>query len=538
MSLKPNKITDLLKAILLALITSGLLSIAFLDADYYLLTWFAFVPMLFALQKASYLKIYCLSLLAGTCAYMGGIYWIVDFIQISKGFGLKKSLIIALLYWFYCGHLIALLFLSFKWIQRKTQWHSFIIFPVVLVTFTSAYPMLFSMRLGDSQTKFLSAIQAIEFVGVYGLDALIALVNVVLFHFVNCLISHKKSSLIHQKIPFVLASLIVAVWFSVGNVQLSNWTFEMQTWNTVKIGIVQPNEVPKLGKRTVYPGYSIAYSPEMEMSKRLNNLGAQLIVWPEAQTKEYLNNDNVRYAYQNQVREMRSTLLFQDSQNEKSTGKERNLTQISAAVLLDENGQQKGLYQKIKRIPFGESIPFFKQGSVFHKWLRASLGEFYVELIAGQNHAVFQSKELNIIPLICYETTFPDFVASAVENASKSLNETLPTVLIALTNDGWFGSTHQPYQHVMPSVLRAVENRLPLIHVANNGPSIVVMPNGEVIFQSDFQQAGGYLVDMPSSPIQSSTFYSRHPNVFDRTMFVIFIMMMLIAFVLSNKKTK
>jgi apolipoprotein N-acyltransferase len=47
------------------------------------------------------------------------------------------------------------------------------------------------------------------------------------------------------------------------------------------------------------------------------------------------------------------------------------------------------------------------------------------------------------------------------------------------------------------SILRAVENRLPFVHVMNNGPSVVVLPNGRVLFQSQFREAGGYLVDVP-----------------------------------------
>lgn len=65
--------------------------------------------------------------------------------------------------------------------------------------------------------------------------------------------------------------------------------------------------------------------------------------------------------------------------------------------------------------------------------------------------------------------------------------QTQGTVLIGLSSNGWFGDTVQPYQHVNASILRAVENRLPFVHVLNNGPSVVVLPNGRVVFQSQFR---------------------------------------------------
>jgi apolipoprotein N-acyltransferase len=142
------------------------------------------------------------------------------------------------------------------------------------------------------------------------------------------------------------------------------------------------------------------------------------------------------------------------------------------------------------------------------------------ELAKGDSHQVFLHNKVNIIPLICYETTFPAFVGQAVGEAAAKKNPSVGNLLVGLSNDGWFGFTQQPYQHIMASALRAVENRLPLVHAANNGPSIVVTPSGRVIFTSDFQKKGGYLVDVPISNKASGSFYSRHPNLFTYALYV------------------
>ncbi|MFT6408805.1 MAG: apolipoprotein N-acyltransferase [Arenicella sp.] len=108
--------------------------------------------------------------------------------------------------------------------------------------------------------------------------------------------------------------------------------------------------------------------------------------------------------------------------------------------------------------------------------------------------------------------------------------------LVGLSNGGWFGSTHQLYQHTMASVLRAVENRLPLVHVANNRPSIVALPSGRVIFTSELQKAGGYIVDVHYFETSKSSFYSKHPLLFQRITSCAFALFLLPALLSTYSK--
>lgn len=529
---KANIHLSTLNQCLLILIFAVLISLAFLESDYYYFAWFAFVPLLLALDGASLLKTYVLSLLAGVCAYSSGMYWVVDFAQISKGLSLVDSLGLALVYWLYCGHHIALMMVLFKWLKRRVSLSEFLLFPLVVASFTSAYPMLFAMRLGDTQATFPIALQAIEFVGVHGLDIIVALVNVFIFRMFHSIFFSRSEFKRSKKMPWFISIVIVISWFAYGVTQFAVWNAHIEQWDTLKIGIVQPNEIPKVGKRVIYSGYSQAYPPEMEMTERLSAAGAAIVIWPEAQVKGYLDNQRVRQAFQAHIKSLGSALLFQDtaSISDSQTGKVQ--TQFNSAIMLSNQGQQTGLYRKIKRIPFGEYVPWFGDESMVKKSISNFFGEFFIELSAGEVHESFEHQKLNLIPLICYETTFPSFVGQAVSDTQEQRNNNKASVLVALTNDGWFGSTHQPYQHIMPSILRAVENRLPLIHVANNGPSIAVMPNGKVIFMSDFQQAAAYLVDLPNSSDAQGSFYSRYPLLFDSLMHIVLCLTIFLA--LSN----
>ncbi len=521
---------------LLALVSGALLSLSFLDAQYYFFAWFAFVPLLSAIKGANLTRTYCMGLLSGLAFCVSAGYWVVDFLMLSKDYDLGTSILWALFFWFYCAQLTALLSLCFNWLKRRSQVHEFILFPLLIVFFYSAYPMIFTVHLGESQSHFLIALQAIEFVGVHGLDMLIALVNIVLF---RCIFrrAHKpniKTSLL-IKWPWLLALLIIAGWFTYGFFMTSSWDKTQAAWQTVRVGIVQPNEIPQLEKMQPYPGYSLAYPPEIAMTQRLASAGAELVIWPEAKYKGYFDFPHVRNTFQENISKFNTRLIFQDIQSTPPATKNDKARQYNSAVMLKADGQLHGQYQKMKRIAFGEYVPFVSDVPLIRSWVEGFFGRFLNEINQGKKHQVFEDGRLRVIPLICYETMFPEFVASAVGAAmSRSRSGGM---LIGLSSDGWFGRTHQPYQHANASILRAVENRLPLVHVLNNGPSIVVVPNGRVILKTQDHQAGGHIVDVPYSNISNGSFYSRHPYWFIYSVYGILAMIVFTFPFIHNRKT-
>jgi apolipoprotein N-acyltransferase len=83
-----------------------------------------------------------------------------------------------------------------------------------------------------------------------------------------------------------------------------------------------------------------------------------------------------------------------------------------------------------------------------------------------------------------------------------------------VSQDTWFGETTQPFQHRAMSIVRGVENRVPMMHVINNGPSVVAAPHGRVVGGTQAFSRAELLVHMPFDPSSGGSFFSRYPMLF------------------------
>lgn len=110
--------------------------------------------------------------------------------------------------------------------------------------------------------------------------------------------------------------------------------------------------------------------------------------------------------------------------------------------------------------------------------------------------------------MICYESAFAGYVANAVASAAQ------PSLIVVISNNGWFGDSWQPMQHAGITALRAVENQMPVLHVINNGPSTLVMPNGRMTFLTGQGEGAASVVKVPYNAAFEPTLFTRWPYWF------------------------
>jgi apolipoprotein N-acyltransferase len=142
-------------------------------------------------------------------------------------------------------------------------------------------------------------------------------------------------------------------------------------------------------------------------------------------------------------------------------------------------------------VPFGEYIPF---GDVMYDWFglvafAAQEGNGYS---AGPGPAVLDLGPGlgKVLPLICYEAVFPQDLRAAPERANW---------ILQITNDAWFGEWTGPYQHLAQAQLRAVEQGLPFVRVANTGVSALIDARGRVVESLPLGEAGYLDVVLPGA---------------------------------------
>jgi apolipoprotein N-acyltransferase len=145
--------------------------------------------------------------------------------------------------------------------------------------------------------------------------------------------------------------------------------------------------------------------------------------------------------------------------------------------ILQDDGIERARYDKAHLVPFGEYFPF---GDLAYDWfgLRAFAAQAGSTYSAGPGPQVLDLGALGkVLPLICYEAIFPRFAAAAPER---------PDWMLQVTNDAWFGIHTGPFQHFAQARLRAVEQGLPLIRVANTGITAVIDARGRILAELPF----------------------------------------------------
>jgi apolipoprotein N-acyltransferase len=171
----------------------------------------------------------------------------------------------------------------------------------------------------------------------------------------------------------------------------------------------------------------------------------------------------------------------------------------NSALVVSPDGARVGRYDKIHLVPFGEYIPFQNLLSFAHK-LTGRVSSF----TRGEDRKVFRLNGHRYGVFICYEAVFADEVREFSQMGAE--------VLVNISDDGWYGDTSAPWQHLNMLRMRAIENRRWILRDTNTGVTAVIDPYGRVR-----QSIPRHAVD--ALPAQYGfrsdvTFYTAHGDVF------------------------
>jgi apolipoprotein N-acyltransferase len=143
-------------------------------------------------------------------------------------------------------------------------------------------------------------------------------------------------------------------------------------------------------------------------------------------------------------------------------------------------------------VPFGEYLPF--EGLLERIGLQ-TLTEQRGGFLAGDRHRPITLPDApSVLPLICYEVIFPGELSGG-----ESRFNLRPGWIVNVTNDGWFGISSGPYQHLQQARVTAIQEGLPVVRAANTGISAVIDPLGHVLASLPLASEGVLDAPLPRS---------------------------------------
>jgi apolipoprotein N-acyltransferase len=436
-----------------ACIASGFLM--FLSApfwDLWPLAWFALVPTLWAIRKASTpRRAFFLGWLTGFVANAGGFYWIGGLLQRFGHMPFIGALPLFVLLVGYQG----LLYGIWAYVVRRLgdRYPITLVAPVTMAALELAYWMIFPWYYALTQAWVTPIIQVAEIGGPIAVSFLLVLMNGAIYD----VITERKWR------RLAIAGGVVAASLVFGFIRIAQVRSARAAAPKLKVGIVQPNFGILEGRRRALAPSELRV--EREMSASLERRGAQLIVWPEsAYPYAYGREQLSDWADERTVSRGLHTHMIVGAL---TLGRDSPYP-FNSALLIRPGGAIGGRFDKVYLLLFGEYIPFYED----IKWFKQIFPEAS-NLARGKEVTTFDVNGFKVAPMICYEDIIPSF--------GRRLAAMNPQLLVNITNDAWFGRTSEPHEHLALAVFRTVEHRLDLVRAVNTGVSAFVDATGKVV---------------------------------------------------------
>lgn len=497
-----------------AAVSGALLIFCFPTFDFYPLAWFALVPFLASLWGKGPKEAFKAGILLGLFYFFGTTYWIYHSISHYGGIPLVLSLALVFLLSFYLSLYTGLFGLLFSMKIVSTKLPALLLAPVFWTTleFARSYALTGFpwSSIGYSQYKFLYGIQFADITGIYGVSFIVVAVNGAIADLFILRKRRQRMPLFptfHTIIGYSLLAVLFMSVFSYGYWRMN----QQRPGNAVRASIIQGNIEQDKKWEPAYQETVISLYKELTL-KSLEN-SPSLIIWPETSLPFYFGYDKTRSADLAAFQQQLNAYLLVGSVIVKTPPADSDPAHLTnSAVLFDKEGNPAYVYDKIHLVPFGEYVPL--RGLLFFvNKLVAGIGDF----VPGDKLTRADTDLGSFGTYICYEIIFPGQV--------RKLYSKDGDFIVTITNDAWFGRTTGPYQHFSMAVLRAIENRKPVLRAANTGISGYIDSNGNIRSMTPIFERMTATVDMVTDKTRS--FYSRYGDIFSYICIILTLLLLI-----------
>ena len=477
------------------MLSGVLLALSFPKFGHGAVAWVALAPLLIALASArSGAHGFRLGYLTGAVSSLGLVYWTALVVTQFGGLPLPVGIAVMVLL---C--LALALFPSlFGWCvatwSRALGPGALLLAPVAWVaTEILRAHTLFNFAwclLGYSQHANLPVLQLARYGAVYGVSFVVAAVAATLAY-----IAVEPAPAPRRRAGLATAAVLAVVWVH------GAWLLRqpLPEAGRVRVGLVQASI---LQDEKWEPGRAWRNVEEhLRLTEDAARRGAALVVWPESAVPFFFDRDPVvSDLLREAARRHRIHLVFGNDDRDAGDDERRFRIWVGAKMLAPD-GELALRYHKMRLVPFGEYVPI---QSVLATAGVGKLVQRVGEFTPGDELALGSMDTHRLAVFICYEAIFPDLVRGFVQRGAD--------LLVNITNDGWYGRTSAPHQHMAMAVFRAVENGKSLVRAANTGITAMVDARGRVRQKTALFDRTALVGDVAIVP--GRTPYARHGDVF------------------------
>ena len=522
--LKFNSVRNIpTRAWALAILSSALQILVFPKPSLFFLSWVAMVPLIYALLRGrggqgelvdsegrslrpfTVKQGILIAWVSGVIWYLGTCYWIYP---VMNGYGGLNVIAASLITIAYCvimalhhgafGGLVVLMARRSSLGNRRPLFLA-PFFWVAIEYFRDRVTGVPWLPLGSAQVDNVPFARIAEVTGIYGLSFAVMLVNCA---FVAGLLLYGR-----RRKNLLISATAAAIALQMG------YFAKAEIFPATKEALLVQENVPVLDP--------VQWTPEVydqtigslaqisvQQNRRSSSDDPGLTVWPESPAPFFINDPRLRPWLATIARDSNSFLVIGSvgTAESKVPGSQQLL---NSALVVDPHGRFLGHYDKIHLVPFGEYVPM-QEYLFFARKLTREVGDF----ARGTERKVFDIDGTRIGVFICYESIFPDEVRQFTANGAQ--------VLINISNDGWYGNTGAPFQHLQMARMRAIENHRWVLVATNNGVTASIDPYGRIVKKLPRNVRAAMMA--PFSPEIETTFYARNGDLFAWTCVVISIL--------------
>jgi apolipoprotein N-acyltransferase len=432
--------------------------------------------------------------------YMGNCYWIYQTMHLYGDIPKLASLGILTLFSLYVALYHAMFGALFGLLRKRVSVQTLLwLVPFLWVAVELARARITGFPwdlLGYTQVESLTITRLAPWTGVMGLSFVVAAVNVLWI---------SKLSIRGKEVAGSGAAIAVALLLIVGSMSVvrstpqeptgakaillqENLGVGMAATGTAETKEQQLSAFSALSLHPTYPAGAAAVSTASE-----TGIKPDIIAWPEAPA-DFIDNDPVfrsalaSLALRTQAPVVANSITFVP----KPAG--GHYDEFNSADFFLPDGNYAGRYDKMRLVPFGEYVPykplFFFAGDL--------LGN--LPFVPGLQRRLFASGGKQYGVFICYESIFGDDIRHFVDDGAE--------VLVNISDDGWYGDSSAPWEHMDMVRMRAIENGRWVLRATNTGITAAIDPYGRITASMPRHIRGSLEVDFGYRT--DTTFYSRH----------------------------